>query len=351
MDWQRLRTVAARHRVEGFVHDGLLAAKIELPAELQRELRGRSRQIAARSLALATTTLAIVGTLRAAGIRALAFKGSSIEKLAYGELGLKSARDIDVIVAREDLVRAGDALQAGGWRRIAPPPGMAPHLLERYFDCCKDAAFVHEERGVRLELHHSLVGPGALQTIGAASPARDVELFPGQAVPTFEAGDLFVYLCVHGAIHHWWRLKWLADFAALIARRPADEIARLHAVACDRGAGRFSGQALLLTHHLLGVPLPGALRAELERDRRIGRMCARSLAAIEHGQTRLDLRGMWEAFVEDTRLGGGWRSGARALRRYFVSPEDLVRVPLPERLFFLYYVLRIPLFLVRRVFG
>jgi hypothetical protein len=348
IDWQRFNEMAAKHRVEGLLYDGLLASAVEVPAKVQAELHRRSVQIAGRSLVLAGTTLAIGELFRSAGLPALFFKGSSIEMLAYGKLGLKSACDIDVIVNRADLVAAGRVLRAAGWAQLAPPAGIAPHLLERYFDYTKDVRFVQEARGIHLELHHALGWHEALDGVGASSLTQNVELFPGRNVPTFATEDLFIHLAVHGAVHQWSRLKWLADFGAFLARLPAAETARLHDAACRRGAGRYTGQALLMSHHVLGTELSRPLRATLERDRRISRWCTGSIAAIECATERNRLGDILKAVALDLQLRANWRARARALRYMAINPVDMVRHPLPERLFFLYYVGRIPLALFRR---
>ncbi len=339
--------MAAKHRVEGLIHHGLVASAVQVPAEVQEALHHRSVQIARRSLVLAGTTLAIGELFRSAGLPALFFKGSSIEMLAYGKLGLKSASDIDVIVNRADLMLAGKLLEAAGWRRLSPPPGTAPHLLEHYFDYAKDAKFLHEARGIYLELHHALGWHDALEGVGASSPAQMIELFPGRTLPTLATEDLFIYLAVHGTAHQWSRLKWLADFGALLAGIPAFEVEQLHEAARRRGGGRLTGLALLMSHHLLGTELSRSLRATLEQDRRLMRLWGGSIAAIESATGR---KRLGDVIKLDLQMRADWPAKARALRHHAVSPADLVRYPLPENLFFLYYLGRLPLALVRRAF-
>jgi len=350
IDWERFGEMAAKHRVEGLIHDGLLASAVQVPADVQESLHRRSLQIAGRSLVLASTTLAIGELLQSAGFRALFFKGSTIEMLAYGKLGLKSAHDIDVIVNRADLVPASEVLRAAGWTQLTPPPGMAPHLLERYFEHVKDVAFVHEAKDIHLELHHSLGWDEALQGMGASSSCQIVELLPGRTLPTFATEDLFIHLAVHGAVHQWSRLKWLADFGAFLARLPADEVGQLHDAARRRGADRHTGQALLMSHRHLGAELSQPLRAMLDRDKRIARLYTGSIAAIERAAARNRLGG-FKAVALALQLRADWRAKAKVLRHYAIQPADLARHPLPESLFFLYYVSRIPLFLVRRTLG
>jgi hypothetical protein len=56
---------------------------------------------------------------------------------------------------------------------------------------------------------------------------------------------LFAYLCMHGALHWWNRLKWLADLNALLACTPEHGIERLLQSAEARGGSGAPGAAAL----------------------------------------------------------------------------------------------------------
>jgi hypothetical protein len=350
IDWQRFLELARKHRVEGFIRDGLLVSKADVPAPVLEELRGQSLEIAVQSLTMACATVAIYDQFRAAGIAALSIKGSSLEMIAYGKLGLKSAHDIDMIVGRGDLVLAGDILAAAGWKRMKPPEGMTGDLLELYFDHVKDALFIDDVLGTSLELHHILSANGALQGVGLRSPRQNVEIFPNKEVPTLAREELFIYLSVHGAHHVWSKLKWLADLAAMLSHCSPEEIAQLHHAACARGAGPFSGHALLLCHWLLATPLSKGLAAELTENRAYCRLADASLREIESSEIEPQgLKDKFSEFLREIQTGMTWGARIKSFRRHLVSPADLVMFPLPKHLFFLYYFGRIPMFFSRQV--
>ena len=66
--------------------------------------------------------------------------------------------------------------------------------------------------------------------------SRVVPLTGAAGLRTMGEEDLLAYLCMHGALHWWNRLKWLADVNALLAQTP--DIERLVHAAEARGAGR-----------------------------------------------------------------------------------------------------------------
>ena len=119
-----------------------------------------------------------------------------------------------------------------------------------------------------------------LEGVGVASPTQAVAVLNG-SLTTLADAELFAYLCVHGATHGWFRLKWLADLGAWLAGKREDEIAGFYAEAERLGVGACAGQALLLCRNLLGLGLPTGLQPKLRagklhqagrhRDRRHGR--------------------------------------------------------------------------------
>jgi len=87
-------------------------------------------------------------------------------------------------------------------------------------------------------------------------------------MPTLADDELFAYLSIHGASSAWFRLKWITDFAALIAGRPPEELERLYDQSQRLGAGRAPAQALLLADALYGsLREAPALKLKLQNDR------------------------------------------------------------------------------------
>ena len=99
IDWQRFLRIVRRQRVEGLVSDALTRAHINAAPEVAAELRRQAQEIALKNLGFAAEALRLNRILEEAGITALFVKGVTLDSLAYGSLGLKRARDIDLIIA------------------------------------------------------------------------------------------------------------------------------------------------------------------------------------------------------------------------------------------------------------
>ena len=170
----------------------------------------------------------------------------------------------------------------------------------------------------------------------------------GHMLPTLRTGELFAYLCVHGASSSWFRLKWIADLAALVSSRTESEVGRLYHASQRLGAGRAAAQALLLANHLLETRVSPELARRLQSDRvnrwlfagALRKLAGRTVA------TELHRKRLGTASIHLMQLGllPGWRYKFSEIKRQMAAPEDILAWRLPAALHFLYPVLR----LVRR---
>jgi hypothetical protein len=216
----------------------------------------------------------------------------------------------------------------------------------------KDVELVHRGRNIRVDLLWQLAAnPLLLQGIDVRSPTQDVLLDGGASIRTLKDDDLFAYLCVHGASHAWSRLKWLADLNTFVVQKDAGEIERLYRHAQARGAGLCAGQALALCHRLIALPLTTAIAGELQNNRRVQRLVTIALRAMERPNVGVDHKAaeMIRNVLTQFLLGQGWPFFAAQCRLSSVGIFDVVRMPLPAPLYFFYPILRLPLWLWRRV--
>jgi hypothetical protein len=350
IDWDRVLQLVARHRVDGLVHAALVAAGV--PA-IVPVLAVRAQRIAFRNGVLTDESVRLQAAFDAGQIPAMILKGSALAQLAYGLLTLKQARDIDVLVPADNVDAAMRKLEADGYRRIWPRGRLNAAQRRALVRYGKEVEYLHPGNNFRLELQWRLTeNPVLLPDIGARSAAQTVRLPDGRTLRTLADEDLFAYLCVHGALHSWSRLKWLADLNARIAPRNAAEIARLYRHAESKAAGLCAGQALVLCATIFGRPLPPELSAELRASRRVQYLVGVALTAMAAPvEGRASLAAVTRNILVPFLLGRGWRYFAGQCRTVSVGVVDVIRLPLPAPLHFLYPLLRLPLWLWRRTIG
>ena len=263
IDWSRFVRTARFHRVQGVVWRALRLERVPPPiAEL---LKGDAEAIAIANLRAAAGSRELLAAFDQAGVALLFVKGLTLGALAYGGVASKSAADIDILVAEDDVGRAADVLRRCGYSLVVPRPD---EDVSAWHKRSKESLWVNEDAGLHVDLHSRLADNRALiPTLTVHSPSRRVEVSPAIAVPTLAPDELFAYLAVHGASSLWFRLKWLTDFAALLQPEDGAEIARLYHRSQMLGAGRAAGQGLLLADAIYGTLTDcPSLRDELSRD-------------------------------------------------------------------------------------
>ena len=348
LDWSRFVRVARRHRVVGLVHDGLTRARPDVPQEVVREIGAQAAMLVRQNLTMAAEALRLQRLFDEAGLPLLFLKGSSLAALAYGNLGLSGGQDIDLLVPYQTLPAATAVLARAGYRRFDPPPDISDAQLQLLMPLRKDFGFVHEATGLPIELHWRLfLNPHAMAEASIMAASRVVRLPGTEGLHTMGEEDLFAYLCMHGALHWWNRLKWLADFNALLVAVPEGGVERLFRAAEAKGTGRAAAQALLLCQRIFGVSLPAPLMAAIAKSGTARWLETTALNAMTIGQGERDPHdarfGTTRGSLSTLLLSRSWRYWLAELNVHLTNQTDVLTVPLPERLRFLYPVLRLPL--------
>ncbi|HEY1604444.1 MAG TPA: nucleotidyltransferase family protein [Allosphingosinicella sp.] len=321
-DWDALLRTARRHRVEGLVHDGLRRAEVVPPAPVADALAAAAAAIARDNLRFTAEAARLDRLLRDAGVDFLFLKGVTLNMLAYGTLGLKRAIDIDMVVDAARYEAAIAAVEGSGYSCIQPREGASRAEILAWVKKAKHS--IWRNGAVALELHTAFVdSTRMLGGVGLGSPRQAVALPGGIVLPTLASDALFAYLAVHGATHAWARLKWLADIAAFVAHEP-EAVESLYRRSVALGGGRSGGQALLLAHDLLALPLPEPLRAELRGDRAIRYLAGVAVDAMAGaGSRELDelMLGTAAIHLSHLRLKKGLGFKLHEVRRKLRSGE------------------------------
>lgn len=343
-DWPAFLAMVRRHRMAPLAADALscagIAPSVDLKALATRDVR--------QALSLCAEAARLQVRFASQGIAMAVVKGPALSQLLYGTPGLRQCKDLDLWIAPEDVARAIVVLQADGYQVVGGPPTFASPWLDLWLATRKDSVVCHPKTGLILELHHRLIeNPHIMGTLVAADALREVSV-GRELLRTLTEGDLFSYLCTHGTVSRWFRLKWLADIQALLSGKSPEEVARLFDAARARGAERAAGLALRLCRRLWGLPLPAEVAKRLDADRSLPwleRVCLNALQGPEFPYGRLraipHLLYLW-------RLNSSWAYRARLIRNLSVDWTLVHHLPLPKRLHFLYPLLRLPSWLWRR---
>jgi hypothetical protein len=322
-------------------------------------LRTRFNQVCARNYELAKKLVDLTSLLEKEGIAVLAYKGAPLAKAVYGGLALRQYNDLDLVIHKEHQVKVVRLMRGWGFRIVPRPalPRIRPYLGRpedpRNVERIQDIEFCAPDSTYYVDLHWQLgdlfwrpLNPDAEKFWDRAERLD----LPQGSVSTLCREDLFLALCAHGNRHRWICLKWLVDVAELLRKAGTfdwlriEEMVRLRA-----GVGASASVAVILAHDLLEVPVP----PEIER---ILPATPRTLALATAVQEELLSKGQASAGEHATLLALEARRVARMkyqayriihypdglFREIFlqVSPKDRALIRLPNRLQFLYHLIR-----------
>jgi hypothetical protein len=276
VDWERLTHLAEVHRVSGLLHERIDAGfRDQVPEAVREAVHHQVRGHAYQSLKLARELLRVSALLEKQGVPVLPVKGPVVAHFLYGDLGLRSFRDLDLLVRRQHLDRANALLIADGY--VCDEAGWS-RARQQVFAVAggHHYGYWHPLRQLRVELHWRL-SPGKLswpietEEFWGRTEERKIH---GQPVRCSPPEDVLLILCIHGARHWWSRLTWICDIAELLRRHPSLDWAVVQSRARAVGGERMLGLGVHVAHDLLGIPLPEVIRARLARDPSVGALAA-----------------------------------------------------------------------------
>jgi len=214
---QDLFALIQRHRIPSLALAVLRDCdRFAVLGSLLEELKREDADSRQRSLLLAMRGGQARRALLAAGIPCLEFKGGpKLSRKLYGDIALRTYRDMDLMVPAEHFFDAEALLIREGWKsEVHPIWKSAPHYRALAHYALWDSHFTCPQDGSMLELH---------TRFERHSEPRYEKIWwdamkdaPEQGISPAE----FLYLVQHGTKHLWKRTKWLGDIAAILDRWP-----------------------------------------------------------------------------------------------------------------------------------
>ena len=229
-----------------------------VPAAVQAELSSYTRRNTVHNLLLSNALLELLSTLREQDIKAVPYKGPVLAATAYGDVSLRSFKDLDVIVRPKDFGQAATILETLGYAPTHDDPTGHFH-----------SSFVHSKTGVMLELHHDVLRRSVFWTPLTVKKLwlrlREVS-FLGKSVYGFSPEDTLLLLCLHGSSHAWQGLTWIGDVAEYIRAQPNLDWKTFLQTAARARLLRMTLLGLRLAHDVLDAPLPKSIMQVLNAD-------------------------------------------------------------------------------------
>lgn len=354
LDWHVFQQLVFRHRIAPLVWQSLGSVdSLTIPHDTQEALRQEVEQNTLYALMQAEELVQLLQRFEHAGIRALPLKGPVLAMQAYGNLGLRHAGDIDLMIDPTTVWEADRILTEAGYVQTVPGFPLRGGQIKAFMTLRKDFSYTHQERGFHIELHwrwsqNSHLCPLPFEDVWAR---REEIKLGGSRVAAMPPEELVLYLCAHGAHTGWFRLKWLCDLHQLTSQL---DMPRLLSRAHDLGMSRMLTQGLVLAHRWLNMPLTDATTEGLHEDQTVQhlvRFAERALMADERcwSPDETPLSAVPSQLRYRLNLRADLRYKWHNVYVYSLWTDDWQWVDLPERWSWLYVVLRPFLSVIRRL--
>lgn len=266
-DWDAVLAFAQHHRVTPLVANRLRSATTPLvPAAVRKAINDQSLQNVVRSTHLSDVLITALAALEKVGIRdAVPMRGPVMSQWLYGDLTLRQFDDLDILLFRQDIPTAMQALAAAGYTQKMVFP---IENLDEYLDEGWEIILKKGSEPYWLELHDA-VAPryypveDATRLLGGNMASVHLH---GRLCTRFNNETELLVMCLHASTHCWQRLSWIMDVAALIGGSHGIQWDTALKAADRAGLRRVVRVGLALACELGGAEAPPSVRNLVQTD-------------------------------------------------------------------------------------
>ena len=186
----------------------------EIPPEIKNRLKETYKTQLQNQLLLANELQLISRILNREKVVYLNLKGIGLALQLYGKITERFTRDIDFVISEEEIDRALDLFHASGYKIIKNETHISPGIFRKIK---KNQTLIHPEKRIIAELHWELFSNRYFYSFGdkLMKEPQTIDL-NGISIKNMNRENAFIYLCLHGAYHEYFRLFWLRDIAKIL---------------------------------------------------------------------------------------------------------------------------------------
>jgi Uncharacterised nucleotidyltransferase len=299
IDWREFLRLVDRHHVAPQVERSGWLRSAGAPNDVAGAVHDRARKRSLWLLRMLAFHREILGLLGDAGVDVVVLKGVTLAVDGYEDPGARTPGDLDLLVDPGSVPRAVAALKDAGfdWHEWGDPNRVPLETtpIERLprLPVARDVALARG--GIKVELHWRLFPNSRLMPVdpGWLRAPRYVEA-GGVEIPSLPLDAQWLYVLVHGSVHFWSRMKWLADVPVLGLRHP-ELASRAFLTGLDAAYRRAVATGLILAEAAFGEFLTPDARAWAARVGGIRmhlRKCLKTFAAEHDRPTEVSARAL-----------------------------------------------------------
>lgn len=248
IDWEYFLQLAMHHRIYPLVYSNLKELdKTWIPHHVINILSQKYKKNTYKMLQLCGEMDYISKLFAENKIRLLFLKGPVIADDLFGDISLRTSRDLDILIPINDLEKAEKVLLSSGYERIDS------YSLNNWNWKHYHILYSHPQKQIQIEIHWRLhprptIEP-SFQDLWERKRISNLTTHP---IYLLGKEDLFLFLITHGARHGWSRLRWLIDIDKMI--RDGIDLRKTTLLMKNFHYNHIGGQAFILASQLLNTP-------------------------------------------------------------------------------------------------
>lgn len=317
LDWDSVLAIADEHGVQGMLARRLEESECgDVPVAAREKIQTGRRAQQLFALGLSAELFRTLDDFSKAHIEVVPVKGPVLSQVAYGDPGVRSFGDLDLLLAHRDIRTAIERMLAVGFTPDIPAEVLRSGRIPGEY------VFRRAGTGCLVELHTEQTFrhyPEPMR-IEAMMERRRQVLVDGRPVPALSLEDELVFDCIHGGKDFWERLMWVSDVAALLAKYREIDWEKTRAAAREIRGERMLRVGVQLAATVFGMKLPEPIAQELRQDRGSAGLCAEILAWLPYAGHRAP--GLGKRALYRMKSAGSGVSGFGYLARLTLSPAQ-----------------------------
>lgn len=266
-DWSKFLSLAGRHGISAMVYGNMakLGLSDHIPPEISNNLWNTYMLNLARNSVLTARTGEVLDLLNSQNIKTVLLKGIAIESTVYGNTGLRQMTDVDILVSREDSLKARQILIDNGFvsnplKSVLYKPILA-YVGKHLPTLTKD--------GFAIEIHNDLFGAEKRYLTGMLYDDSIETEVAGKMAYIPDPGMFFIYLVRHLRYHEMnneSQLRLYADLVVLLEKY-GDEILDpdLPQLAADTGMSEMLSSYLRILRDVWSIAFPKRMNYYIDR--------------------------------------------------------------------------------------
>ena len=268
INWDSFINLAIRHKLLPLIHSNLKKHEFKfIPGHIVKRTHEIFLFNASRNVQLFKALCEITDAFSKHGIQVMSFKGLMLSQLAYGNICYRQVGDLDLLVRRQDVIKAIRLLATAGYQSALE---INNRRFRKFISTENSIDLYDKQKKIQVELHWKTMDIYVNFPTDYSSYAENsatVRIQNRQLVQ-FGTEDLLFHLMLHATKHSWDHLELICCISEIISRREIDWD-KLEIIISRNKCTRIFHLSMALVYDLYKTEIPESIRRGFKTDSHI----------------------------------------------------------------------------------